>query len=52
VKIRDTGTFDVTVWEVNRIEIILHGMDRAVKYNLIRSQKGDENAWLILKSRA
>lgn len=51
VKIRDTGTFVPLVWDKDRIEVILHGREFTGKYNLIRFEKGGENAWLILKSR-
>ena len=51
VRIRDTGTFVLLVWNEGRIEVVLHGKDLTGKYNLIRFRKGGENAWLIVKSR-
>ena len=52
VKIRDSGTFNLLVWEEDRIEVILHGREFTGKYNLIYFKKGGEKAWLIVKSRA
>jgi bifunctional non-homologous end joining protein LigD len=52
VKIRDTGTFTLLVWEEERIEVVLNGREVTGKYNLIRFKKGGGNAWLVVKSRA
>jgi len=52
VKIRDSGTFNLLVWEEDRIEVVLHGREFTGKYNLIYFRKGGEKAWLIVKSRA
>jgi hypothetical protein len=52
VKIGDTGTFHLLVWEEDRIEIVLNGRVFTGKYNLIRFKKGGGNAWLVVKSRA
>ncbi|OPX64593.1 MULTISPECIES: DNA polymerase ligase N-terminal domain-containing protein [unclassified Methanoregula] len=51
VKIRDSGTYDLLVWDTDRIEVVLHGKDYAGKYNLIRFRKSGENGWLIIRSR-
>ncbi len=52
VTVRDTGTFVPLVWGKDRIEVFLHGRVLSGKFNLIRFNKGGENAWLIVKSRA
>jgi bifunctional non-homologous end joining protein LigD len=52
VKIRDRGTFNLLVWEEDRIEFVLNGGKLTGKYNLIRFKKGGKRAWLVVKSRA
>jgi DNA ligase D-like protein (predicted 3'-phosphoesterase) len=52
VTVRDTGTFIPLVWGEDRIEVVIHGRVLSGKFNLIRFNKGGENAWLIVKSRA
>lgn len=51
VKIRDSGTYDLLVWDSDRIEVVLHGRVYSGKYNLLRFRKAGENGWLIVKSR-
>ncbi len=51
VIIWDKGTFDVKVWEEDKIEFILHGKRLEGRYVLIRLKRADKKNWLLLKGK-
>ncbi|MFA4876034.1 MAG: DNA polymerase ligase N-terminal domain-containing protein [Methanoregula sp.] len=51
VKIADSGTCEILLWNPDRIEVIFHGRWLSGKYTLIRFKKAGEQDWLILKAK-
>jgi DNA ligase D-like protein (predicted ligase)/DNA ligase D-like protein (predicted 3'-phosphoesterase) len=51
VKIWDHGTFDVKVWEEDKIEVTLKGNRLKSRYVLVRLKRAGEKSWLMLKGK-
>ena len=51
VKIWDKGSYDVKVWEEDKIEFTLNGKRLNGRYILVRLKRAGEKSWLILKGR-
>ncbi|MDO9324546.1 MAG: DNA polymerase ligase N-terminal domain-containing protein [Methanoregula sp.] len=51
VTIKDTGTYELLSWTVERIEVLLHGQVFSGKYVLIRFKKAGDNEWLVLRAK-
>jgi DNA ligase D-like protein (predicted ligase)/DNA ligase D-like protein (predicted 3'-phosphoesterase) len=50
VKIWDRGTYEVKVWEENKIEFILKGEKLSGRYVLAKFKKAGDKDWLLLKA--
>ncbi|HLN46058.1 MAG TPA: non-homologous end-joining DNA ligase [Candidatus Sulfotelmatobacter sp.] len=51
VIIWDKGTFNVKVWEEDKIEFMLHGNRLKGRYVLVRLKRADKKNWLFLKGK-
>ena len=51
VKIWDKGSFDVKVWEDDKIEFTLNGKRLKGRYILVRLKRAGEKSWLMLKGK-
>jgi bifunctional non-homologous end joining protein LigD len=51
VKIWDKGTFEVKVWDADKIEFTLNGERLNGRYVLVRLKRAGEKNWLMLKGR-
>jgi DNA ligase D-like protein (predicted ligase)/DNA ligase D-like protein (predicted 3'-phosphoesterase) len=51
VKIWDKGTYEVKVWEENKIEFILRGEKLNGRYVLAKFKKAGDRGWLLLKAK-
>jgi bifunctional non-homologous end joining protein LigD len=51
VTIKDTGTYELVIWQDDRIEVILHGQVLSGKYVFIRFKKSGEKEWLIVRAK-
>jgi DNA ligase D-like protein (predicted 3'-phosphoesterase) len=51
VKINDTGTCEILIWQDDRIEVLLHGQTFSGKYVLIRFKKAGDKEWLVFRAR-
>ena len=52
VTIKDAGTYELLIWQDDRIEVLLHGQIFSGKYVLIRFKKAGEKEWLIVRAKA
>jgi len=50
VKIWDKGSYDLIVWQENKLEFIIKGDKLEGRYVLIKLKKAKEKEWLIIKA--